>query len=326
MARASPSLSGSSTFSRLHASSPSGLPITAAPAAANRWPRGHALSAPRLSPVLRQSTPRCAARALPLDSSAFLSPTIYVPDWNSLAKEEGPLNFTPEQRASIVANYFASGMTQRAFCADGKLSARTLRSWMRQHAPRPQPVADVVSEIDAVLGAVERLRARVAKWQSGPSQDPSAPAAGNVAELATMPQSAPQVPESTSAPQRQSAQAPQPAAPPPSAMPTAPLSPPRSAPGTAQPPQALDGSVRLLCPLPGFTPRVQAAPSMGSATPSTTAPRHSAVTSPSQPPPGPSAATSSVRQLEAFGEQLPDGVPTGEPDFAPEGGKFEFEG
>ena len=121
--------------------------------------------------------------------------------------EEVLLNFTPEQRANIVANYVASGLSQRAFCADAKLSARTLRSWMRRHAPRPEPVAEAIAEIDIILTAVEGIRARLARWHAVPSQDSSALAAGSGAPLATMPLSASV--ETTSASSAQAVQPPQ---------------------------------------------------------------------------------------------------------------------
>ncbi len=157
-------------------------------------------------------------------------------------------HFTPQQRASIVANYLSSGLSQKAFCASHNVSARSLRSWMRRHAPRPEPVAQVIAEIDGVLSAVESVRARLARWQAVPFHDGLAPAAGNGAPLATMPLSTASEPIRASHPH---------AVPPLVAAPAAspvqtPLSPPPSA--HASPPQALPGTARLACRLPGFPP------------------------------------------------------------------------
>ena len=125
------------------------------------------------------------------------------------------MNFTPQQRASIVANYFASGMTQKKFCADRKLSARTLRSWMRQHAPRPKPVAELLADIDHLSTAVEALRARVANtWQPGPPQDDPDASTHSGAPLGTMPLSKPDA-ETTRLAAEDGAGAPQPVVPPP---------------------------------------------------------------------------------------------------------------
>ncbi len=103
-----------------------------------------------------------------------------MPDGNLNAM---PKPITDQQRASIIHQYLASGLTQDCFCAalaateDIHVSPRTLRAWCSRLGPPQEPMHETV---EVVSEAIEKLQG-VLEWLQAGHQEA---AIGTVSQVA----------------------------------------------------------------------------------------------------------------------------------------------
>ena len=75
-------------------------------------------------------------------------------------------------RMTVVAEYWASGLTQEAFCRLHPVTPRALRSWTRL-AEAKDPSGRVSQVLDRAISEMEKLRASVTPAPSKPARSAS---------------------------------------------------------------------------------------------------------------------------------------------------------
>lgn len=92
------------------------------------------------------------------------------------------MNQTDDQRVAIARGWVTSQLSQKAYASAHQISARTLRSWVKQYCPPRRADADALAIIEAAIAELTALRQRlVAALGAGTAAVPSSGAARQLA-------------------------------------------------------------------------------------------------------------------------------------------------